>query len=168
MKITIPEIITPFIRMVRTKEEKDILRDQIMMLEATLFRPESEDFEKILKTRLPKHIAEAMRDILSQSPLKENPAAMKDFFQNLKDTIDILPFLKLSLSFSPSEEMIQRLHEWVEKNLGIGILLDISYDTLILGGAQIIFQGKYKELTLSQMITDVLAKEKINVLKLIK
>ena len=168
MKITIPDIIIPLIRMIRTKEEKDILRDQITMLEATLFRPESEDFENILKTKLPKHVAAAMRDILSQPQLKESPTAIKDFFQNVKDTIDTLPILKLSLAFSPSEEMIERLHEWIGKNLGIGVLLEISYDTLILGGARIIFQGRYKELTLSQMITDVLAKEKISVLKLIK
>ena len=168
MKITIPDIIIPLIRMIRTKEEKDILRDQITMLEATLFRPESEDFENILKTKLPKHVAAAMRDILSQPQLKESPTAIKDFFQNVKDTVDVLPILKLSLAFSPSEDMIERLHEWIGKNLGIGVLLEISYDTLILGGARIIFQGRYKELTLSQMITDVLAKEKINVLKLIK
>lgn len=168
MKITIPDIMIPLVRMIRTKEEKDTLRDQMIALEATFFRPESEDFETILKTRLPKHIAAAMRNIFSQPSLKDNPGAVKEFFQNLKDMIDALPLLKLSLSFNPSEEMIGRLHEWVEENLGIGILLDISYDTLILGGARIIFQGRYKELTLSQMITDVLAKEKTNVLKLIK
>ena len=89
MKITIPDIIIPLIRMIRTKEEKDILRDQITMLEATLFRPESEDFENILKTKLPKHVAAAMRDILSQPQLKESPTAIKDFFQNVLNLLQM-------------------------------------------------------------------------------
>lgn len=168
MKIIIPDIMISLIRTIRTKEEKDKLRDQMIMLEGSLFRSGSEGFEKILKTKLPEHIASVMRDILSGSSLKENPEATRKFFEELKHTIDALPLLKLSMAFSPSEEMIQRLHEWIAENLGVGIVLDISYDTLILGGARMIFQGKYKESTLSQMITDVLAKEKTNVLKLIK
>ena len=168
MKITISDTILPLIRTVRTREEKDMLRDQMIMLEGALFRSESQGYEKILKTRLPEHIAAAMRDILSRPSLKESPEATRKLFHELKDTIDALSLLKISLAFNPSEEMIQRLHEWIQKNLGVGVVLDISYDASILGGARIIFQGKYKELTLSQMITDTLAKEKTDVFKLIK
>ncbi|MDP3770532.1 MAG: hypothetical protein U1A25_02515 [Candidatus Sungbacteria bacterium] len=168
MKITIPDIMIPLIRTIRTKEEKDILRDQMIMLEAALFRSETQGYEKILQTRLPEHIAAAMRDILAQPSFKEHPEATRTFFQDLKNMIDILPVVKLSLAFNPSEEMIQRLHEWIQKNRGVGVVLDISYDAMILGGARMIFQGRYKEMTLSQMITDALAKEKTDVLKLIK
>ena len=168
MTIMIPDNMISLLRSVRTKQEKENLRDQISVLKAALFRSDPHEFEKILATRLPGTMASTMREILSQSALKDNPDAQRKFFQNVTEVIDKLPFLKLNIAFVPSEEMIQRLHEWVQKNMGAGVILDMAYDALILGGAQIIFQGKYKEVTLSQMITNVLIKEKTNVLKLIK
>ena len=163
-----PEIIMGVVAYIRTKGEKDLLRDRISELEAAIFRSDPNGGEKIITTHFPEHLAVIMRKILQDPVFKDSPEMLKKFFQELRDTIDILQLLKLSLAFNPSEEMIIRLHEWVKKNLGSGVVLDINYDGSMLGGARIIFKGRYKEVTLAQMITEVLAKEKTTVMGMIK
>ena len=166
--ITIPDIMAAVVRGVRTKDERDMLREQINELEAALFHSDPKIFDDILTARLPKNTTDAMREIFARPEFKGNTQALRNFFQNLRDTLDTFSLLKINIAFKPSEQMIDRLHEWTQQNLGLGVALDINYDGSILGGARIIFGGKYKEMTLAQMITDALGKEKIAVLGMIK
>ena len=152
----------------RTKDERDFLHDQIPNLEAALFRADPHATERILSTNFPEHTANAMRNILHDPQFKNNPEDVRKFFHDLQNTIGKMAVLKLGIAFKPTEGMIAKLHEWTDKNLGPGIVLDISYDALMLGGARIIFGGRYKEMTLAQMITDTLAKEKTAILGMIK
>ena len=165
---TIPETMIPILAGLRTQSERDQLREQVGELEAALFRSDPKGIEKILTSHLPEYLAVAMRSLLASPAFQDNPEALRKFFQDLRETIDKLPILKVNIAFKPTEEMIARLHEWAQKNLGLGVVLDIGYDGLMLGGARIIFGGRYKEMTLAQMITDVFAKEKTTILKMIK
>lgn len=166
--ITISDMYMPIVRYVRTKEERDMLGEEISELEAALFRSSPEAFEKVLSARLPKRIASAIRDILARPEFKDNSQNVRTFFHDVKNLLDAFVLFKLTIAIKPSEEMIDRLYEWVQENLGIGVVLDIGYDGSILGGARIIFNGRYKEMTLAQMITDILAKEKTRVMEMIK
>lgn len=165
---TIPDICMPIVRDVRTKDERDKLREDIGELEAALFRSSPDAFEEVLNARLPKRIALAIRDICARPEFKNNSGAIRIFLHDLKNTLDAFLLLKLIVAFKPSEEMIHRLHEWTEQNLGIGVVLDIGYEASILGGVRIIFSGRYKEMTLAQMITDAMAKEKTTIMGVIK
>lgn len=168
MKIAIPDIVVPVIRLIRTKEEKDLLREQIVQLERGLFTSDSQGLETRLKKYVPEHIAAAIDRIISLPSLKDSPEELKIFFQKLRAVVDELPVLNIDLAFKPTEVMIDRLHEWVRESIGIGIVLDMGYDASILGGSRLIFAGRYREATLTQMVTDALAQEKTNILKLIR
>lgn len=158
----------PFLKSIRTKDERDDLCEHVEELETALFRADSNGLENILRKRFSEELATAMRNMFEHPELKNNPDALKMFFQDIKEILEKLPILKLTLSFRPTEDMIGRLHDWTQKNLRTGVALDISYDGLMLGGARMIFYGKYKEMTLSQMITDVFKKEKTAIKDMIK
>lgn len=166
--ITISNIVILVVRDVRTKDERDTLREDIGELEAALFRSSPDAFEKVLSARLPKRTALVIRDICTRPEFKNNREALRTFFHDVKNTLDSFLLLKLTLALKPSEEMINRLHEWTQQNLEVGVVLDIAYDASILGGVKIIFSGRYKEMTLAQMITETMAKEKINIMGMIK
>lgn len=165
--ITIPEIYMPIVRDVRTKDERDKFLESISGLEAALFRSSPDALEKILSTQLPEHTASVIRDICARPEFKNNSGALRALLRDVKNTLDAFLLLKLTFAFKPSEEMINRLHEWTQQNLGMGVALDIGYDASILGGARIIFNGKYKEMTLAQMITETMAKEKATIMGMI-
>ena len=158
----------PLLGDVRTKDEKDLLRDQVGELEAALFRSDPHAIEKILSSHLPEDLAAAMRKIIQDPVFKDNPEALKKFFQDLRDTLDKLSVLKLAIAFKQTEELVAQLHAWTDKNLGHGVVLDISYDGSMVGGAKIIFGGRYKEVTLAQIITDALVKEKTVIMRMFK
>ena len=166
--ITISEIMMPIVRDVRTKDERDKLHEDMGELEAALFRSNFETFEKVLSARLPEHTALVMRDICARSEFKNNLGALRTFLHDIKNTLDTFLLLKLTLAFKPSEEMINRLYEWTQQNLGSGVILDIGHDTSILGGVKIIFNGRYKEMTLVQMITNTMVKEKTTIMGMIR
>ena len=162
-----PEIMLPLLRHIRTKEEGEDFRGHVAELEAALFRSDSKGLESILRAKFSENMAEAMRTIFQHPEFINHPEAMRTFFKDLMRMLESLPLLKLTLAFRPTEAMTDRLHDWVSQNLGNGILLDIGYDPSILGGARMIVGGKYKQIILAQMITDVLAKENTAIKKII-
>ena len=166
--INIADTLAPIVRDIRTKDERDVLRGQLGELEGAFFHSDPRILEEVLRTRLPEDLAVAMRDILAVPELKDNPESLRLFFQDFKSRLDKFSLLKLSIVFKPNEKMIDRLHEWIQQNLGTDVVLDIEYDRSMLGGARIIFSGRYKEITLAQMITDTFIKEKKTVMEMIK
>ena len=158
----------PIVRDARTKDERDTLREQIGELEVALFRSSPDAFDKVLSTRLPERLASVMRDICAGSEFKNNPGALKIFLRDVQHTLDSFLLLKLTLALKPSEEMITGLYGWTLQNLGMGVVLDIEYEASILGGARIIFNGKYKEMTLAHLITETMAKERVVVMEMLK
>jgi len=164
----IPDILIPVIADIRTKEERDVLRDQISKLEAALYHADPEILEKILQTRIPETLAEKMRNMIDELKLRDHPEAIKKFFQDFYNALQQLPLMRIGIAFTPTEEMVTCMHQWTKDNLGQGIILDINFDRSILGGAKIIFAGRYKEMTLAQMINDVFIKEKSAIKKIIQ
>ena len=57
--ITIADIMVPVVRDVRTKDERDMLREQINELEAALFHSDPKIFDGILTARLPKNSSQS-------------------------------------------------------------------------------------------------------------
>ncbi len=67
-----------------------------------------------------------------------------------------LPEINLEIAFSPSEDFIDRMSQWLEKELGQKIILDITVNPKIVGGAIIEYQGKWLNFTLARKIDQTL------------
>jgi F0F1-type ATP synthase delta subunit len=59
------------------------------------------------------------------------------------------------LAFDPTRRTIERIHNFVKENIGIGYILDIEIYHDVLGGAIVIFNGKYKDFTLKKNLEEV-------------
>jgi F0F1-type ATP synthase delta subunit len=84
-----------------------------------------------------------------------NKNTFVSFFQTLKILIKKLKVIKLVLAFDPTRKTIERIHNFVKENIGIGYILDIEVYKEVLGGAIIIFNGKYKDSTLKKSLEEV-------------
>lgn len=73
-------------------------------------------------------------------------------------TICALPILQMTLAFEPSEAVIGNISRWARQTLAPGILLDLSLDRSILGGAIIIYQGKFFDYSLRKKLQAVFEK----------
>ncbi len=131
---------------VKTLAERDKLSSEIdYILEAlfetsknsldTAFKKISIDTEERLKETFKKNNI----DILDKE-------TVKNFLEKLKKSLTNFKIIKLTIAFDPSHQIIETISNWISKNLGEGYILDIDTDKSILGGAVVVFEGKYKDM----------------------
>jgi len=68
---------------------------------------------------------------------------LKVFLLKMQDTIAHLPVLDITIAFEPKEKTLQDMTEWFIMNIKRQMLLNITLNTDIIGGAQLGFNGKY-------------------------
>jgi F0F1-type ATP synthase delta subunit len=76
------------------------------------------------------------------------------FFKTLKELIQKLKIIKLVLAFKPTQKTIENIHNFIKESIGIGFILDIEVTEDILGGAVIMFNGKYSDFSLRKSLED--------------
>jgi len=112
------------------------------MLENTLDSISEDSAKKIMRTFSKNNL-----DI-------NNKNIVVSFFKTLKELLKKLKVIKLVLAFDPTRKTIENIHNFVKNIVGIGYILDIEISEDVLGGAVIIFNGKYYDFTLKKSIED--------------
>jgi F0F1-type ATP synthase delta subunit len=100
-------------------------------------------------------VGKIMQAFLKNNLDINNKDTFVSFFQTLKILIKKLKVIKLVLAFDPTRRTIERIHNFVKENIGIGYVLDIEVYHEVLGGAIVIFNGKYKDFTLKKNLEEV-------------
>ncbi len=149
----------------KTTQEIASLVSEIDTLMLTLFKSEKVSMEKALDS-ISEESASKITQIFSKNNLDINDKdVVTDFFETLKKLVKKFKVIKLVLAFDPSNKTIENIHNFVKDTLGIGYILDIEISENVLGGAIVIFNGKYNDYTLKKKIEDVFA-DKNETLKL--
>ena len=112
--------------------------------------------------------AQKIKEVFSKNNLDINDRdTVAGFLETLKGLLKKFKVIKLVLAFDPTRKTIENIHNFVKETLGIGYILDIEISQDLLGGAVVIFNGKYSDFTLKKGIEDTFA-NKNSVLKLIQ
>src|SRR3972149_7551639 len=112
--------------------------------------------------------AQKIKEVFSKNNLDINDRdTVAGFLETLKGLLKKFKVIKLVLAFDPTRKTIENIHNFVKETLGIGYILDIEISQDLLGGAVVIFNGKYSDFTLKKGIEDTFA-NKNAVLKLIQ
>ena len=61
--------------------------------------------------------------------------------KELEKYLRSLPEIKLEIAFSPENNFLEKISQWFEKELGQKIILDLTVNPKIVGGAIIEYQG---------------------------
>ena len=100
-------------------------------------------------------VGKIMQAFLKNNLDINNKDTFVSFFQTLKILIKKLKVIKLVLAFDPTRITIEKIHNFVKENIGMGYILDIEVYHDVLGGAIVIFNGKYKDFTLKKNLEEV-------------
>ncbi|NTV31611.1 F0F1 ATP synthase subunit delta [candidate division WWE3 bacterium] len=73
----------------------------------------------------------------------------------LKKELSSIPTLKITIAYEPKGFQMKQLNSWLAQNFNRKILLDISVDTDIIGGALIQAGGYYKDYSLRKALSEV-------------
>lgn len=138
----------------KTTQEVASFVSEIDSLMLAFFKSEKVPMEKALNS-----ISEESAKKIQQAFLKNNldindKDLVRDFFGTLKNLVKKFKVIKLVLAFDPTRKTIENIHNFIKKAVGIGYILDIEASPDLLGGAIVIFNGKYSDFTLKKMIED--------------
>ncbi|OGM10671.1 hypothetical protein A2159_02435 [Candidatus Woesebacteria bacterium RBG_13_34_9] len=125
---------------IKTKDDKEIILEEVLSLKDTLFQENGIYFDSILKTKVRSWISALLRDELDKSGL-----AKLDYFDGLYRELKKIKEVGLVIAFEPSQDFIDRMSEFLKQIIGSSVILNITYDPYIIGGAQIIYKGVYKD-----------------------
>lgn len=76
------------------------------------------------------------------------------FLKDLKKRVAALPALSLTLAFPPPAETLVKISAWLKTNIAKDLLIDLVVDERLLGGAQVAYQGHYKDYSLAKKLKE--------------
>ena len=157
--------ITPIIKETRTTDDVRILRAGIEALEMSMHGLGAKSWHNVLDKVWPEKFSVYLKDSLAQLPVAEQPETIRELLADLKNAVNKFKTVKIDLAFEPTNEVIDQLNFWVDEKLGLEVVLDIGYEKTLIGGARIIFEGRYGDFSVAKYLEDILRREKGNILK---
>lgn len=140
---------------IRTKDEAKILSNEIDLLMDALYKEGGAGFESTLHAKVRSWVSEEMqKDWGDEEPDKEG------YLKKLKEELYSLKPVKLTLAFEPTDASLDKFFGYVRQNIGEGIILEINYDPSILAGAQVAFEGEYRDFSLKRVYEDEMGRMK--------
>ena len=94
-------------------------------------------------------------DLLTKivAELSANDNKKSDTIQELINAVSEISILKLVLAYSPRSTAITTLARWAKQNIGYSTAISISHDPSLVGGAQVMYMGSYKDYSLRKLLT---------------
>lgn len=134
------------IQMLRTKEDLEILRGELMMLENALYQTTNK-YNNVLRNDI--------RSWVSEIIVKESKnEGMDRYIKKMKGDLLEVPILTVSIYFEPSNLFIETISNWLKNNIDERLVVDILLNSASLGGIQLSYKGKYLDLSLRKSITN--------------
>jgi|ERR1700722_381908 len=84
----------------------------------------------------------------------EEQIVLKRQINTLLDKFRTCKNVKLIIAFRPNEETISFFSDWIKKNVKANLLIDLQFDKAIVGGAQIVASGMYKDYSVKKKLAD--------------
>lgn len=145
------------IDLILTTEDVSKLSEEIDILLKGLYHVESSEFEQKLREEVRMRVAGEIRKLIGGS-VGQGKEEVKGILASAYKAVCDLPILKLILAFEPSEVVINDISRWARVNLEKGILIDLSMDRNILGGAVIIYRGKFYDFSVRKRLHETFEK----------
>lgn len=132
------------------------------------FAPKENATSQAIFDNLPNGLAQILKeDLLKETVTHENQPIINKRIDALKDQLRAMKTIQITIAFQPDEAAINLFSEWVKKNIGSGRLIDLQFDKTIVGGAQIIADGQYKDFTVRKQLASHFQIQKDEIMSLL-
>lgn len=131
---------------ITTKREAERLLEEIEIIRNGLFEARGGAFESLLKNKVRAITAENIRQIFAEEGVDK-----KKYLDKVEELVMKMPNVSLILAFEPSEGAVERFYSKISEAAGKPMLLDIVYEPQIIGGAVIIFNGRYRDFSFKKI-----------------
>ncbi|MEK7502667.1 MAG: F0F1 ATP synthase subunit delta [Patescibacteria group bacterium] len=157
------------LRDIKLIEQVEEFSSEIDNILSSLFKVKNRNIEEILDKTVGQKTLGIVKKLVQENKIDSSDYNSLDKLLNgIKQDLKKIRILKMSLAIDPTPETIDRLFDWVKKNLGEGIVLDIDKDESILGGAIISFDGIYNDLSLRKTLEGIFQTKKDEIMNFAK
>jgi F0F1-type ATP synthase delta subunit len=131
---------TRLLQNVTTKRDADRLMEEIEIIRNGLFETGEGALESLLKNKVRRETAEIIKETFSKTEVNK-----KEYLNEVEELLTKMPNVSLILAFEPSEGAVERFYSKISEATGKNVLLDVVHEPQIIGGAVIIFNGRYRD-----------------------
>ena len=138
---------------------KDDARELLLQIEDALneLYKHKKDGLSVIEDVFPYEKKEKMLALLAAQKVDvKNSIQVTEFFNQLQKTIQAIPVVSLTLAFEPKFSFIKKMSSWLVVRLKKTVLLDITVDRLLIGGAIVSSGGRYKDYSLKKILGEKL------------
>src|SRR5882724_2973296 len=114
-----------------TYHSKEVLMaiDQLQ----TAFFQRQQSFLKTLETEITFPLSETLKKLAEEDHVAlDNAAETDSFFSQIREAIQAIPVLTLTLGILPTLAMIDSLHQWLQLNVNKQLVLDFKLDDSLI------------------------------------
>lgn len=137
---------------IHTSDERDRTYHGIEAMEESFYRSQPEALDERLWELFPENVKRVLRSVISRPPYDQNRAQAGEFLRALKARLKTMLVIKLDLAFSPQARVLDKITRWIKENVAEDAIAEIGLDRTIVGGARMVFGGRYLEETLEKLL----------------
>ncbi len=160
------DLTTSVLETIATTEDASELNEQIDRLLTTIYQTERSDIATALDATLSTNISKSIKNYLYKTnTILTNEEEVRLSLKKLQEEVRHANILSLTLAFSPTKKMVTNISQMVKHEFGENILIELSVNPELVGGAVIIYNGKYIDLSLQKKLAILFEAKKGEILK---
>jgi hypothetical protein len=136
-----------------TTEDREVLRGELELLKTAIFKVNKDSFAETMKVGVRAFVAEII-----EKELRTNNVDPEKYLNEMLQNIDKLPTLELTIAFEPTQANLEHFATQASTVAGQNVLLQVSTKPEIIGGAVVIWNGKYVDATLQTTFDETVQK----------
>jgi F0F1-type ATP synthase delta subunit len=147
----------------KTRDDVEAVEEEIKKISKSLYEGDVNSIQNVLKKDIRNFFSEIVRQETNINDIKSVENYLRILEEKLKAIFDVT----IIVAFEPSGYAISKFYDLVQQNIKEKIVLDIEFDPHIIGGAIIIYKGKYKDYSLKTVFNDELNKTQGEILNML-
>jgi len=146
-----------FAEKIRTKEELIFFLEEIARVRQIIFRDKEVSLSKKIEGKVNGELKKFLESLEKEGVISGSRERQSAFLEKLEKELQSLPEIRLEIAFSPDDDSLERISQWLEKELGQKIILDLTINPKVVGGAIIEYQGNWREFSLAKEIDQLIS-----------
>jgi len=141
------------LELTRTHEQYLSLMTDIDLLLSHMFQNTTATIEDSLVNHVGQETAQAIKNDLQENNIElSDHDQVKNYLEGLKESLSESKILHLILPIDPTFQFLTEISVQLRKKINPSLVIQVSRDPLIVGGAIVIYEGRYYNQSLSRKI----------------
>lgn len=146
------KILEDLIQKIRTKEELIFFLEEMDRVRELIFKDKELSLSQKVEGKVSEEFKELIERLEKEGAISKSREQQSAFFEELEKNLKSLPEIKLEIAFLPSENFLERISQWLEKELGQKVILNLTTNPKVVGGAIIEYRGRWRDFSLAKAI----------------